>query len=915
MGTVFPFELTRPQFAVGLAVVLVLVYFFRRSLLVDWPWRQRLASLLVRTLIVLLLVLSLAGLTLLRPTHEVFVVFVVDQSTSVGEPSRKKANEFLRQAVEKVDVDRYAVLPFAAQPGAVQTGREAAKGEATGGAVLFGGNQGESDGNSGEHSDTGRNATDVPSAPTASSDAARNGTDIQSALEVAAAAIPAHYVPRIVLLSDGNQTEGDALKAALAGRVPVDTVPLATRADPEIQVSEVRVPAQVAQGEPFYVEVVVDTNHDDQVQVEVYRGPHRILSETKKLKKGENRFRFRQSIERERLAEFTVRVSGGTDTLLDNNTASGLVFAAGKPRVLLVDTALEQTRHLVWALEEQGILVDTRPPQGVPDSLADLQNYEALILSNVPATDLSTRQMEVIRSYVSDLGGGLIMLGGDQSFGLGGYYKSVLEEVLPVRCDFEKQKEQPSLAMVLVIDKSGSMGGMKIELAKEAAQAVVELLGPRDQIGVLAFEGSPFWISELQQLVDKGVVVDRIRSLQAGGGTNMYPAMEEAYQALSQSVARIKHVIILTDGISSPGDFRGITEAMVAERITVSTVAVGEDADLNLLEDIARIGRGRYYFTDDPLAIPQIFAKETMTASKSAINERPFVPQVVRPTPALTGIDFDTAPFLLGYVVTRPKPTSEVVLATEQGDPLLAWWRYGLGMSVAFTSDAKSRWAAEWVSWPGFGRFWAQVVRHAMRKSETRGFVVQIERHGRRATVRLDAVDSSGAYLNGADTKLTLIDPHLKKSTVQLSQVAPGRYQAGIEVPEPGAYHLELTQSVRGQVVHRQSRGFVVGYPDELRLRPTNEELLRRLAEASGGRYQPRPQDVFAPSERTVARATPLWPYLTAAALLLFVLDVALRRIDFSLLRPRRRPGLHDRAAATAAESQAARSRAVAARS
>ncbi|NOX53734.1 MAG: VWA domain-containing protein [Planctomycetes bacterium] len=883
MDAAFPFELTRPHFLAGLAVVLVLVWFFRRSLLVDWPWRQRLVSLLVRTLIVLLLVLSLAGLTLLRPTHEVFVVFVVDQSTSVGEQSRQKVDQFIRKAVEQAQGDRYALLPFSANPGTVRLGGE--EFDETIGANRLSRTAPASKPPVNDLAAGNASSENAAGAAGNGSEADRDGTDIESALEVAMAAIPPHYVPRIVLLSDGNQTEGDVLKAAMAGRVPIFSVPLPTRTDPEIQVSAVTVPAQVAQGEPFYVEVVIDANHDDQVQVEVYRGPHRILRETKKVKKGENRFRFRQSIDRDRLAEFAVRVSGGKDTLLDNNTASGLVFAAGKPRVLLIESNPEQARHLVWALEEQGILVDTRPPQGMPDSLADLQNYEALIISNVPATALSTRKMDVIRAYVSDLGGGLIMLGGDQSFGLGGYYKSVLEEVLPVRSDFEKEKEQPSLAMVLVIDKSGSMGGMKIELAKDAAKAAVELLGSRDQIGVIAFEGSTFWISELAPVVDKRMAMDRISSLQAGGGTNMYPAMEEAYHALRKTAAKLKHVIILTDGISAPGDFEGITQAMAAERITVSTVAIGQGADLNLLEEIARIGRGRYYFTDDPMAIPQIFAKETMTASKSAINERPFVPQVIRPTPALAGIDLEAAPFLLGYVVTRPKPTSEVILATERGDPLLAWWRYGLGMSVAFTSDAKSRWAAEWLTWSGFGPFWAQIVRHAMRKSETRGFVVQIERKGRQATIRLDAVDPSGRYLNGADTELTVIDPHLKKTTTRLLQVAPGRYQAQIEVPESGAYHLELTQSLRGQVVHRQSRGFVVGYPDELRLRPTNEKLLRRLAQVSGGWYAPRPQDVFAPSERTVARATPLWPYLIVAALLLFVLDVALRRIDFSLLR------------------------------
>lgn len=842
----FQLELTRPLLLAGLLIVPVLAYYYVRSL-VDFSRRQRLLSLAIRTAIVVLLVLSLAGLTLLKPTRELFVVFLLDRSLSVGDESRVAAREFVQEAVRQAGDNAYRILPFAAEPGAMQN--------------------------------------ELESNPTeAASEAGRQATDLAAAIQTAAAGIPPHYVPRLVVLSDGNETRGNAIKAALSAGLPISTVPLETRGDPEVQVSAVNVPAQVAQGEPFFVEVAVDSNQAGNALIEVFRGPHKVVSETQKLEAGENRFRFRQTIERDRLAEFTVRISGTSDTLLDNNTASGLVFTSGKPRVLLIESAPELARHMEWALEEEDIVVDTRPPEGLPESLADLQNYEILVISNVPATALNARKMDVVRTYVSELGGGLVMIGGDQSFGLGGYYKTVLEEVLPVRSDFEKEKEKPSLAMTLVIDKSGSMGGQKIELAKDAAKSAVELLGPRDQVGVIAFEGDAFWVSEMRPCSDKSYLLERISSIQAGGGTNMYPAMEEAYHALQSTAARLKHVILLTDGISSPGDFEGISRAMAASRITISSVAVGAGADQRLLEEIARIGRGRYYFTNDPQSIPQIFAKETMTAGKSAINEEPFLPQLVRPTQALAEIDFDTAPFLLGYVVTRPKPTSEVVLATEAGDPLLSWWRYGLGMSVAFTSDAKSRWAAEWLTWPGYNKFWAQVVRHAMRKTEAEGFLVEIERRGPRAVVQLDSVDPFGRYLNGAETTLNLIDPHLATHAIPMTQAAPGRYVAEFETTDRGAYHLELSQKLEGNVVRRQSRGLVVGYPDELRLEPTNHELLKAVAQHSGGRYRLQPADVFEVPQTTAARATPLWPWLTLAAAILFLADVALRRIDFSLI-------------------------------
>ncbi len=855
----FAIELTHPLRLVCLAALPVLVYYFYRSL-VDFPRWQRWISLGMRAVIVILLVLALAGLTLLRPTREQFVIFAVDESTSVGDESAAAARKFVEDALTKAGGNRFAVLPFAKEPGKLAAAVAPPPPDAS----------------ADQTATTGRGYAD--------------GTDIAAALEAAIASLPPGFVPSVVLLSDGNETTGSALRAALQGGTPISTLPLPTRIDPEVQVSAVNLPAQVRQGEPFYVEVVIDANHDDEGVVTVYRGPHQVVSEKRAIKQGENRFRFQQTVTSERLAHYSARVQSlASDTLLDNNADSGLVFTSGKPRVLIVESDPKLLRELTFALEQEDIQVDLRPPTGMPESLADLQNYELLILSNVPATALTQRQMEVARTYVQDLGGGFMMLGGEQSFGLGGYYKSVLEEILPVRSDFEKEKEKPSLAMALVIDKSGSMSGDKVEMAKSAARSAVELLGNSDQVGVITFDGDTYVTSEMQSASNKGRISDEISRIEAGGGTVMYPAMERAYEMLVATPARLKHVIMLTDGISSPGDFQGLAATMQAARITVSTVAVGSDSDTDLLEEIARTGQGRYYLTEDPAAIPQIFAKETVTASKSAIDEQPVVPQVVRTTQTFADIDLENAPFLLGYVMTRPKPTCEVILASEKGDPLLVWWRYGLGRTVAFTSDAKSRWAAEWVSWPGYSKFWAQLVRQTMRKSDAKGVAVDIVQRGGRATLTLDAADPAGRFINGAQTQLTLIDPQLATKSVPLAQTAPGRYVAQFDTPLSGPYHVELTQKVGGQVLYQQSRGLTVGYSDELRLRPANEALLKSIAEVSGGKYQPKPEDAFAPTTRTAQRPTPLWPWLVTAAAIVLVLDVALRRIDLSLIFGRKR--------------------------
>ena len=845
--TNYALEFTRPFWLVTLALLAVVAWFHFRSLS-DFPLWQRRLSLIVRGLIVVLLAFALAGLALRSPTKERTLLVAIDQSESLGEEAKERTEGVLKQLAETAgDVQlryvRFAGAPSAPVENTAEWTEEIDKDE-------------------------------------------RMSSDLSAAIRLAAASIPPDRVPDILLLSDGNQTQGDTLAAAARIGCPVHVIPLSTRDDPEVQLSDVVVPAQVRQGEPFYVEVVVQSNRDSEARIDVFRDDVRIESSDQdayQLKKGENRFRIRQTIEDQRQVDFAVLIRSETDTLLDNNAARGLVFASGKPSVLVIDQQPEQADSFRWALKEQDLQVEVRPPQGLPKDLAELQKYDCLILSNIPATDMTLSQMDIIRTYVEDLGGGLIMTGGDQSFGLGGYYKTTLETILPVRSNFEKEREKPSLAMVLVVDKSGSMGGQKIELAKDAAKGAVELLGPRDQIGVIAFDGSSNWVSELHAASDKAYVIDRIAMIEASGGTSIYPALSDAYEALLSASAKLKHVILLTDGHSSPGDFEGLAGDMAAARMTVSTVAVGDGADQDLLEQIAEIGGGRYYFCQEATAVPQIFAKETVEASKSAINELPFTPQLVRPTAVLAGLDVENAPFLLGYVVTRPKPTSEFILASEAGEPLLSWWRYGLGMSVAFTSDISPRWSSEWLAWPGFGPFWAQVIRHAMRKSSAGGAFVAVERTGNRARVTMDAVDPLGNFINSADTGLNLIGPDLETKKIGLRQTAPGRYEAEFDVGERGAYLMELQQkSKTGEIRMRQNRALVVGYPDELRLRPTNETLLREIASASGGSYNPSIQELFAPSERTVERRLDLWPYLLTAALCLFVLDVLLRRIDFS---------------------------------
>lgn len=870
--------------------ILWLVIFHLRTLS-DFPPRQRFVSLLIRGIVLTLLIMAICGPVVLRSTSKKMIVFAIDQSESIDEAARETADEYLKQAIEQAEKDNAEVrfLPFDSTPRQLQSNwadQEKSLADTDSEPASADVAEEETEDVSADSIAPGEDEVPPP-VPSPSEvdaeEAKRMGTDLAAAIQTAVASIPPSRVPRIVLMSDGNPTNGDGIAAATDAGVPVWTVPLPTRSEPEVQMAAVEAPTQVRQGEPFFVEVVVSSNRDTEGHVDLYRGDIQIgdvEAPPVKIKKGENRFRFQQTLLGQRQETFAARLRDCDDTLLDNNEAEAIVYASGKPRVLLIDSDPDETDSLRWALDEQSIDVDVRPPEGIPSDLSEMQGYECLILSNVPATSMTMRQMDLIGIYVQDLGGGLIMLGGDQAFGLGGYYRTQIEEILPVRSNFEKEREKPSLAMMLVIDKSGSMGGQKIELAKDAAQAAVELLGPKDAIGVIAFDGDSYTVSELRPTSDRGAISDAISTIEASGGTNMYPAMADAYEALIDATAKLKHVILMTDGVSSPGDFQGVAGDMSASRITLSTVALGQGSSEDLLEELAQIGGGRYYFCDDPQSVPQVFAKETVEASKSAINELPFVPQLVRPTSVLDGIELDLSPLLLGYVVTRPKPTAEFILASESGDPLLVWWRYGLGMSVAFTSDAKNRWAGEWMTWPDFGTFWAQIIRHAMRKDDNRGVFVEVERDGNRTRVVMDAVDDNGRFIDEAETRLTVIDPRLKNEKIAMRQTAPGRYEASVETLRRGAYHFDIATNRMDGTSQRSSRGIAVGYPDELRLLPRGDELLRQVASVSGGRYDAPATSITEDDDRTARDPVPIWPWLLMAGLVLFIADVAFRRVE-----------------------------------
>ena len=854
-------EITRPFLLLLLLLLPVLYYGYRRSL-VDLSRTQRIISLCIRIIIILLLILGVSDLQYLKTDEKLTVMFLTDISDSISEEGLTKSTEFLNEALSSRDGNQeVGIIAFTDRAEILKSPENDQETIVSGELKLV---------------DTKQKWLDAD-------EEAGDTTNIAQAIETAWSVFPSNANKRIVLISDGIETKGDAVHTGLRGKdfgIQIDTVPIFPSDEPEVMVQRIDAPAQVKQGAPFNLEVIIHSNHEDLAEVRLSKNKFEAAKKEVRLIEGENRVVFTETSEESGTFTYDVICRSTQDTRYDNNRAFGIVSVSGKPKILLIDENESQTRYLSRVLEDAKIRVDVRNGLGVPNELADLQNYELVMFSDVPANRLNDKQMELIRTYIQDLGGGFMMLGSENSFGLGGYYKTPIEEVLPVRTDTEKKKENPSLAMVLVIDKSGSMGGIKIELAKEAARSTVELLGPRDKIGVIAFDGSPFWITEMHDASDKAFISNQVGTITASGGTNLYPALQQAYFALTETTAKLKHVIVLSDGHSTPGDWYGIANSMHSERITISTVGIGSGADMNMLGDLAKWGGGREYFTQDPYNVPQIFAKETVTASKSAIIDQPFIPQRIKPTQVLSGIDLDLAPFLLGYVATQPRPTAEIFLVSDRGDPVMASWQYGLGKVVAFTSDAKARWASDWLEWPGYGKFWTQLVRDTMRKTTLSNFQAEITKDKGIAHLAIDALSENGEFLNELDSDISLIGPDLKKKNLAISQTAPGKYELEFPTKEIGPYFLNIMQKQAGNIVNTQVTGTVVSYPEEYLVSNANEPLLTQLSSVSGGKYSITAEDAFRPPENPVVLRIHLWRPFLIAALLLLLIDIALRRID-----------------------------------
>jgi Ca-activated chloride channel homolog len=840
--------------------------------LADLPIAQRVLAVVLRLAFVAVLALGLARLARTALTKNVCAVYLVDVSDSIGDAALADARAEVQRALDaKPKNDLLRLITFAKRPRVLPV-------------------------------DEGRGLVPPMDRHGPGLGAA---TDIASALQLAYGLYPEGYLRRAVVLSDGVQTDGDLMAEANRAKiygVKLFAVPSRRPVPGEVAVRELRVPEHVHEGETFDVHAQVFSSVKQPVKLTLKQGDAiNGLDGIRRvdLEPGDNDVVFKSKAAVPGEVTYSLEATDAEqDRFRENNRATAVAAVLGKPVVLYVDGDPAHATYLGSAMSAQQLNVDTTDP--LPSSVREAERYDFIVLSDVPAERVSLTQQETIEQYVRDLGGGFLFAGGEHAYGLGGWNHTTIERILPVRMDAEKRRDEAEVAMALVIDRSGSMTGLPLEMAKQAAKATADTLAADDLLEVIAFDSQPTRIVRMTPAKHRARIQSDIARIQAGGGTEIFPALDAAYQALSTTRAKKKHLVLLTDGQAPQNGIRDLVQALAAENITATTVGLGGGVDEGLLRMIADLGGGRFYKVADPQTLPRIFTRETEMVSRSAAVEEYFQPRLASRADFLRGIDMATAPFLHGYVATRLKPPpAQQILESEIGEPILARWHVGLGWSMAWTSDVKNLWAVEWLRWPEWGQFWGQLVREHMRQKRRQVYDMRAEIDPATGHVRaaVDAIGADDRFQNGlaASLAISAASPGAGSSDsgqerkVPMPQTAPGRYEADLPLDRYGAFllHATLTKPIddptgratQGAIV-AESFGHVTNpYPREYLALAADTTTLAHATRATGGGLDPDPVAVFDPAGEAVRYHQDLWPRLVAAAIALLVVDLLVRRV------------------------------------
>jgi uncharacterized membrane protein len=563
-----------------------------------------------------------------------------------------------------------------------------------------------------------------------------------------------------------------------------------------------------------------------------------------------------------------------------NNKASAFTSVRGEPQILVISSDPAGDKPLVETLQSARLQVKETGVNGFPPTLAEMQSYDSIFLCNVAAGDLGKDLQLLLESAVRDFGVGFVCVGGDQTYAAGGYRGTPLEETLPLNMELDSKKVLPSGAVALVMHGMEFANGNQV--ARDCAQGVLAALGPTDEMGVVLWDGNEHWLFPMTKVGDKKALAKQVAGMNQGDLPGFQGVMTLGFEGLKKSTANIKHMIVFSDGDPQQPS-PSLMSDIVANRITVSTVLISGHAGPEGMIWIADHGKGRFYNVTSPNDLPQIFIKEAAVILKSAIYEEPFKPQLRSTSEPVRGISASDYPTLLGYVATTPKTRAEIPLVTDKGDPLLAHWQFGLGRSAAFTSDAKAKWSKNWLGWGNYQQFWTQIAQWSLRRLENSDFTVDVNVDGGQGQISVEALDEKGNYVNFLELEAIVDSPKGESTKVHVEQTGPGHYEARFATKDVGTYMVNLLDMKDGKVRGSQRVGASINYSPEFAATEPNNNLLRRLAESGGGKLldPDDPTDnTFRLNRQETYQPKDLWELLLKVCVLLFPLDVGVRRIQ-----------------------------------
>jgi Ca-activated chloride channel family protein len=853
--------------------------------------RRRLV-LLLRSTVVLLIVLALAGWQGINPNRGTCTIFVIDTSESVPDKGKHLAEAYVRDALKSIGGNDLAGL------------------------IIFG-----------QDALIDMNPTYTRILQPIYSSPDKQGTDIASAIRLASALFPDGYARRIVLLSDGNETQGEAVNAARVAatdHISIDTVLLDSKTvRQEILISRMDTPNEAKIGEPFDVRVVVESQGNAQGTLLIDREGVPLKSLPVQLTPGKNVVVATLKMEKTGIHRLRATLEALPDTDGRNNVGMGLVSVRGKPRVLLAEGRSGSSNTLANALRANKLEVVQVSGDRFPSRIEELQTYDAILFSDFSALSLSGQQIQAVESAVKNTGVGFVMIGGQQSFLNGGYYGTPIADALPVDLEIKNRKVQYASTVIIIIDASGSMndqtGGTKnVLLAASAAAGTLKILKPMDRFGVVSSSHGSDWLTPdmanrttdpfgCDGRVFKGChgvragqpaaaiypVDQREKIIQVlqrvhgtGAGIFVRGSLEMAERGmLSEQPNRSRHIIMLADA-SDCDEKEGsldVVNRLRAMGVTVSVVAFGNGQELGFLKALTQAGGGQFHLTRSAGDLTRIFTSDVSTMTRSAIEEGAFLPKVAAGEETVQGIDWDGVRPLLAYNLTSERPMAKTLMRTQKEDPLLAVWQYGLGTSIAFTSDAQPKWAQQWIGWSEFAPFWTQVVRTALRKSSRTRYSLTAYAHQGQGFVELQAFTPEGEPLNLLQPEVQVATPDGKGVKLTLQQKGSGKYEGRFPLSGLGTYMLTAHQPGQDGKPEVFTTGFAVPYPTEYQFTRPNAGLLQQIAETTRGQVNPKPDTVFRPVPNPGSVMTEMWPLLLVLALTLFLFDVTVRRIALGI--------------------------------